>query len=204
MQQAKYQNQEFDGSLNPEAEYRSLIRSKKIIYAALADLSTEKPIDKITVTDIVNRADINRGTFYAHFSDVPDVIKHTIQQTFSSIQEALSHHHEPLSQIGNTLLTQIQKILEEDLPFYQKILNSSASALMYNQLVEIVSEYLVQNKELFYHGDIKEYEFAIHFCAGGLRNIYKDWFSGKLSYSLHELTEISTKFIQRTITAIDK
>ena len=49
-----------------KAEYRSAIRSRKLINEALADLLTEKPLDKITVTDVVSRADINRGTFYAH------------------------------------------------------------------------------------------------------------------------------------------
>ena len=38
------------------AEYRSAIRSRKLINAALADLLQEKPLDKITVTDVVNRA----------------------------------------------------------------------------------------------------------------------------------------------------
>ena len=61
------------------AEYRSAIRSRKLINAALADLLQEKPLDKITVTDVVNRAQINRGTFYAHYADIPDVIQNLIQ-----------------------------------------------------------------------------------------------------------------------------
>ena len=43
---------------------------------ALADLLQEKPLDKITVTDVVRRAGINRGTFYAHYMDISDVIQH--------------------------------------------------------------------------------------------------------------------------------
>ena len=72
-----------------KAEYRSAVRSRKLIKAALADLLQEKPLDKITVTDVVNRAQINRGTFYAHYTDIPDVIHHLIQHTFSNIQEVL-------------------------------------------------------------------------------------------------------------------
>ena len=65
-----------------KAEYRSAVRSRKLIKAALADLLQEKPLDKITVTDVVNRAQINRGTFYAHYTDIPDVIHHLIQVLF--------------------------------------------------------------------------------------------------------------------------
>ena len=33
----------------------------------------ERNLQKITVTDIVTRADINRATFYAHYPDVRGV-----------------------------------------------------------------------------------------------------------------------------------
>ena len=75
-----------------KAEYRSSIRSKKMIQQALADLLQEKPLNKITVTDIVTRAQINRGTFYAHYTDIANVLDHLIQQTFSQIQDAISDH----------------------------------------------------------------------------------------------------------------
>lgn len=48
-----------------KAEYKSAIRSRRMIQHALVELLQEKELDKITVTDIVTRADINRGTFYA-------------------------------------------------------------------------------------------------------------------------------------------
>ena len=113
-----------------KAEYRSAVRSRKLINEALADLLTEKPLDKITVTDVVKRADINRGTFYAHYRDIPDVVDHLIQQTFSAIRDAMIAQTEMPSNMGLVFLTAIQRILEEDLSFYRKILNSSASSLM--------------------------------------------------------------------------
>ena len=45
------------------AEYRSSKRSKALIRNALISLMREKPFEEITVTAIVERADINRGTF---------------------------------------------------------------------------------------------------------------------------------------------
>ena len=57
-----------------KAEYRSSSRSKLLIRNALVSLMQEKPFEKITVTDIVKRADINRGTFYAHYKDSRQVL----------------------------------------------------------------------------------------------------------------------------------
>ena len=41
----------------------------------MLELMVEKPFDKITITDIVKKADINRGTFYAHYDNTAEVLK---------------------------------------------------------------------------------------------------------------------------------
>ena len=185
-----------------KAEYKSAIRSRRLINDALADLLQEKPLDKITVTDVVKRADINRGTFYAHYADIPDVVDHLIQQTFNAIRNAVDQQTESITDVGQQLLVTIQAILEEDLFFYRKILNSSASIIMQEQLVSVVSDFLLEHKDRFYSGSNEEYQIAIRFCAGGLSNLYRDWFSGKLSCNLNELTQIGVDMIRRIIVNI--
>lgn len=49
---------------------RSVLRSKNMLRKAYIELSTEKDASKITVVDVVNRADLSRNTFYAHYPDV--------------------------------------------------------------------------------------------------------------------------------------
>lgn len=181
-----------------KAEYRSAIRSRQLIKVALADLLQEKPLDKITVTDIVNRAQINRGTFYAHYADIPDVIQHLIQQAFSSIQVALAQPQQ-LADIPQVLLKQVQAFLEEDLDFYRKVLSSSVSVLMQEQLVETVLEYLLQHEEDYPIGNHEQYVFLIRFCAGGLSNLYREWFAGKLPLSLDELTQRACAILSTVI-----
>ena len=46
-------------------------KTRKLIRATFAEMLSEKgTIDKITVTELVKRANINRGTFYTHYDDV--------------------------------------------------------------------------------------------------------------------------------------
>lgn len=182
-----------------KAEYRSAVRSRKLINQALADLLTEKPLDKITVTDVVTRADINRGTFYAHYKDISDVIDHWIQEAFSTIRDAMTQQTVTSHNIGHTLLSTIQTLLEDDLDSYRKILNSNASSIMQERLAVIVADFMLAHKDLFYSGSEESYQIAIRFCAGGLSNLYRDWFSGKLSISLSELTQVGTEMIHRII-----
>src|SRR5574344_1617131 len=49
--------------------------TKKAIAASFKKLLLEKPLDKITVTDITNDCGINRQTFYYHFEDLPDLVE---------------------------------------------------------------------------------------------------------------------------------
>ncbi len=179
-----------------KAEYRSALRSRKLINEALADILQEKPLDKITVTEVVARAGINRGTFYAHYADIPDVIQHLIQDTFAKIRTAISQEPGQLHRLPEVLLSRIWEILSEDQEFYRKVMASSTASLMQEQLVEFVIQYLLDHEELYSLGSHREYELTIRFCAGGLSNLYRDWFSGKLDMPLEDLTAQAAQMLR--------
>lgn len=178
-----------------KAEYRSAIRSRKLINSALADLLQEKPLDKITVTDVVQRADINRGTFYAHYTDIPDVIDHLAEQSFHRIRDMLMEQPRPLSQVPDAFLELLKTILEEDLDFYRKVMASNASSLLLDRLCSILIDFLFQHEDAFSTSSHEEYVFSIYFCAGGLTSLYRNWFSGRLPYSLDMLTQEAAKML---------
>lgn len=49
--------------------------TKKALAASLKKLLSERPLDKITVIDIVNDCGVNRQTFYYHFQDIYDLLE---------------------------------------------------------------------------------------------------------------------------------
>ena len=56
------------------ASDRRILRSRDLMFRALADLVLEKNYDQITVQDILDRADVGRSTFYAHFRGKDDLL----------------------------------------------------------------------------------------------------------------------------------
>jgi probable dihydroxyacetone kinase regulator len=51
--------------------------TKRALSQSLKKLLAEKPLDKITVTDIVSDCGVNRQTFYYHFQDLADLVEWT-------------------------------------------------------------------------------------------------------------------------------
>ena len=53
----------------PKREDARIRRTYRLLLGALTELLAEKPFDDIRVTDLCERADIHRSTFYDHFED---------------------------------------------------------------------------------------------------------------------------------------
>ena len=52
------------------SDNRRVKMTKRMMKEALIDLMDQKPLEKITVTDICKSADVNRSTFYAYYEDI--------------------------------------------------------------------------------------------------------------------------------------
>ena len=175
----------------PKAEYRSALRSRKLINNALAELIKEKPLDKITVTDVVKRADLNRGTFYAHYNDIQDVVNRQVDEACSAIQEALRARGTdyPGQPDPEGVLRQLQAFLESDLTFYRSMMNSSVAGAALERIRGVFITYMTEHEKDFGVHDHSRYLFGIMFASGGVVAMYQDWFAGRLPLTLDELTD---------------
>lgn len=54
-------------------------KTKETIIDAFWQLLEEKPFNKITVQNIVERCALNRNTFYYHFQDIPNLAEYTVK-----------------------------------------------------------------------------------------------------------------------------
>lgn len=172
-----------------KAEYRSSLRSKRLIYEALADLLQEKPLEKITVSDVVRRADINRGTFYAHFVDISDVINHILDQYLEKISSAFEQESLPIEQWPSVLIRQLKTIFEEDSELTMKLASSPISTYIEQRLSKLMLDYLVSFHPQIPQISREDYILKLRFCARGLAGLYHDWYSGITPMTLDELSQ---------------
>lgn len=69
-------------------ERRDVARSKEAIKQAFIKLCINKRTEKITVTKILEEANVSRGTFYAHFQDIYDV-KEQVEEDLLNVCKTL-------------------------------------------------------------------------------------------------------------------
>ena len=65
---------------------RRKLRTRKKLKEATLSLVLEKGFDDVTIQDIVERADLGRGTFYVHYRDLQDILWDIIQD---GLQESM-------------------------------------------------------------------------------------------------------------------
>lgn len=172
-------------------EYRSALRSRRLIRQAFMDLLKEKRLGKITVTDIVGRADINRSTFYAHYADVRALVEE-IQREF--VEESVSLLK------GADFLT----LLQDPVPFLKKwieIANQNRDLYAILGKNAIAASSIEHFKLLLVEKALnmpqvpeelrrqKNYEIRINFFVGGVINVYQQYLVGNLDATADEIIE---------------
>ena len=75
-----------------QKEDRRIRRTKRLLRQALAELMNEKDFKDITVKEITDRADLNRGTFYFHYTDTYDLREKIEDELVQEFQEVLSSY----------------------------------------------------------------------------------------------------------------
>lgn len=64
---------------------KRVVRTRRLLAEAILDLAQEKDLDTISVTDITERAEVSRVTFYDHYRDRDDLLIAALGDTLDEI-----------------------------------------------------------------------------------------------------------------------
>ncbi|MBP3677897.1 MAG: TetR/AcrR family transcriptional regulator C-terminal domain-containing protein [Agathobacter sp.] len=182
-------------------EYRSSIRSRNLIRQAFYETLKEKSFEKITVTDIVKKADINRSTFYAHYPDVMGLLDEIQEEILNYTQKFMGEiDFSDFFDNPKPYLQNIVKLVSENNELYRLLMTSAMASKQLDKLKYILIDRTI--KTLDAPGMFRspfEMEFAIRFFMGGIVDVYTQWLNGVIDCSLDELTdELSNMVILTT------
>ncbi len=106
-------------------------KTREAIFAAFVALLSEKNYNQITVAEVIQRADIGRATFYAHFETKDYLLKALCQELFGHVFTAEDSHLFHCEVPGATFEHLFHHLYRND-----------------NQILELLS---CRNNELFLH-----------------------------------------------------
>lgn len=183
-------------AVGKKSTHKNAARSRHLIKQAFAELLNEKDMAKITVTDIVERANISRGTFYAHYLDVYDLYS-AIQ---SNIVEAVD---ETIDKLGidsiildpTEVFTTSLKFLDKNKSYYKLFLTSSYGEQLIRRIMSLAEEkFYHEISSLFEGEEITEHTCHMYYTLGGIRNILIHWFTGNMGLDAEKCAEYLVKF----------
>lgn len=134
-----------------------VFKTKEALRKALMILLKEKNLNSISVTELCQLANVNRGTFYAHYGQVENLFeeyfKSIMKDLGDSYQEPYRHEENLLSKNLNPSTIRIFHHIEHYQPFYRIVFSKTVPLSYYYLLFDHVQE-LIRN-------DIRE-----HYTAG--------------------------------------
>ncbi|UFT99559.1 TetR/AcrR family transcriptional regulator [Radiobacillus kanasensis] len=122
---------------------RRILRTKKAINEAFLGLLTEKEFDRITINDISERANVNRGTFYLHYMDKYDLLDHSIDDhlnrmifscTFTKFTEEKLEKTEAIEALKSLFI-----YVEENFIFFSSMLSNKKTSAFRERMMALLS-----------------------------------------------------------------
>ena len=162
----------------------SSIKTRNRIKKAFAELINEKKeLNKITVTELVKRADITRSTFYTHYDDIYEVAHDYQLQTIELLcSDDLKLYTK--QDIENYFVNIIQ-CLKDNEETYKLLLSAKESLLFLEKLKNIASDKIYDALKNIYPD--KYLELNISFLMNGILMEILKYFRNESKYSLDEL-----------------
>ena len=177
--------------MGERAEYRSAIRSRRLIREAFLSILQERGISKMTVTEIVKRADINRATFYAHFPDVQGIIDEMENEVIGKVFDLLKpeDHGNFLDDLP-TLFVNINSYINENIDSFRILVKVNESFTFIEKMKKILVDFMMEYEaipETVRSGE--QYHLSCIYFVGGVMSLYKSWLLGEVDCSLEMIAD---------------
>ena len=158
---------------------RRVRKTKAQLRAGLARLMQKKSIKEITVKELVEEVDINRSTFYLHYTDIYQMLESIEAELMDEVSHLVEDY--PLDPLNNK---------ESSYPFIEQIFT------ILDNNKDICIALLGKNGDIaFVNRDI---EYAYAFCLNGCVGMIKTWLSSENQESTQHMAELTHKLIDNT------
>lgn len=178
-------------------EDRRVKYTKMVLRESLIKLLSQKDISHITITEICDAADVNRATFYAHYTDPYDLLEKIENELFENIQHYLKGHDQTGYLVSVSgwnaavdMVTDIFDYLRENVSLCKLLLNDRGNLNFQKRLMSLVyNPYVMQLAKAGTYSDA-ETEYVYAFALMGAVGAVQAWLDGDLHQSSRVIAEL--------------
>lgn len=161
----------------PARTDRRVIRTRAAIQEALIALIAEVPYDKITITALAQRANIDRKTFYTHYASIDelleDLIKQRLRENIGTIN--LAEFYGDPARFTRDLLS----AFEAALPLTMEERRGALEHMPINRILKYwtaaAKESIISQAGSLPADAQRRIDVVLDFYLGGLFNVYTRW-----------------------------
>ena len=184
--------------INEMAEDRRVRKSKAAIKKAFIQLLEDSQIERITIRQISDKADINRGTFYLNYDDKYALLEEMEDEQIADLKKLVDIRKVNLAQktaeefieiFSNEVIKKVMIHISENIEFYHAILNLDRTSKIEERFTDMILSninYLIgENNTVYGVPD----DYYLRYVSGALMSMVKYWVHDENRVSIEELVQ---------------
>lgn len=177
---------------------RRVRRTKKLLKESLTILLMRKKLNDITVKEIVDLADVNRGTFYLHYRDIYDMLSKIENEMMDEMKD-ISKRFLDASFIASPMpyISEMFQYVADNQGFCKMLLGPYGNMAFLEKLKKLVEE------KCFYslmqacpEKEFQHYQYFTTYAVAGCIGLLQTWLSSGMKVSPQELSLVAVGMIQ--------
>lgn len=156
-----------------------IIKTKDAIHRALITLLEDQTLQDVTITELCRTANINRGTFYLHYTQVEDVFEEYFREITADLARSYEEPYRHVSVLKTDELDpstiRIFHHIKKYQPFYQIVLSKKVPLLYYYLLFDEVNRLFLQDNTVSWPFDDVNRELYCAYQANAIIGMILYW-----------------------------
>jgi Transcriptional regulator len=162
-----------------------------VIRDSFVKILKQKPISKITIKEICAEADVNRATFYAHYSDQYDLLRQIENDLIDDINQYLnSYDFTNKPDVPVEMLEKIIEYVKENSELFELLLNSNGDIQFQQEITKVVGQQHLLPASISQSLSEEDAEYIYLFFANGSIGVIQKWLEDGMKKPVGEMAEL--------------
>ena len=181
---------------------RRVRRTKARLRQAMTQLMLEKDLSSITVRELTDLADVNRGTFYTHYKDIYDMIDQVENEIFSELEDLLDLHTSEIVQRDiAAVLQEVFRFVGRNQNLCRVFLTRQSADRFFQRLNQLIyRKCLDEWKDLYHTADREAPRYVLEFVVSGTVGLIRAWATNGFPEPPEDVAELANRLILYGVT----